>query len=155
MNRRDQIALTPDEQRKYLDEGHTIILGTNGVRGHPQLTAMWYVNDPDGTIFMTTFAKSQKAVNIRRNPKVAVMAESGETYEALKGVLIRGKAEVIADVERCVGVLVRVNEKMMGMSLAPEAVDMIRKGQATKRVVINVTPEHVSSWDHSKLGGVY
>jgi hypothetical protein len=57
--------------------------------------------------------------------------------------------------ERCVSVLVRVNEKMMGMTLAPEAVDMIRNGQARKRVVIKVTPEHVSSWDHSKLGGIY
>jgi general stress protein 26 len=115
---------------------------------------MWYVMDGND-VLMTTFAKSQKAVNVRRNPKVAAMAESGETYETLKGVLIRGKAELITDLERCVGVLVRVNEKMRGMSLAPEAVDMIRRGQATKRVVIKVTPERVSSWDHSKLGGVY
>jgi hypothetical protein len=33
--------------------------------------------------------------------------------------------------------------------------DMLR-GQASKRCVIRVRPERVSSWDHSKLGaGVY
>ena len=154
MKRRSQVAMTPEEQHAFLNNRKTIVLSTIDGKGYPHSVAMWYVMDGND-VLMTTFAKSQKAVNVRRNPKVAAMAESGETYETLKGVLIRGKAEVITDLERCVGVLVRVNEKMMGMSLAPEAIDMIRKGQATKRVVIKVTPEHVSSWDHSKLGGVY
>jgi len=154
MKRRSQVAMTPEEQQAFLRSRKTITLSTIDGRGYPHSVAMWYVTEGND-VLMTTFAKSQKAVNVRRNPKVAVMAESGETYETLKGVLIRGKAELIADLERCVDVLVRVNEKMMGMPLAPAAVDMLRKGQATKRVVIKVTPEHVSSWDHSKLGGVY
>jgi PPOX class probable F420-dependent enzyme len=154
MKRRSQVAMTPEEQQAFLASRKTITLSTIDSRGYPHSVAMWYVMEGND-VLMTTFAKSQKAVNVRRNPKVAVMAESGETYETLKGVLIRGKAEVIPDLERCVDVLVRVNEKMMGMALAPAAVDMLRKGQATKRVVIRVTPEHVSSWDHSKLGGVY
>jgi len=146
--------MTPDEQHTFLNNRKTIVLSTIDKHGYPHSVAMWYVMEGND-VLMTTFAKSQKAVNVRRNPKVAVMAESGETYETLKGVLIRGQAEVVSDLERCVSVLVRVNEKMMGMTLAPEAVDMIRNGQARKRVVIKVTPEHVSSWDHSKLGGIY
>jgi nitroimidazol reductase NimA-like FMN-containing flavoprotein (pyridoxamine 5'-phosphate oxidase superfamily) len=85
MNRRDLIALTPDEQRKYLDEGHTMVLGTNGRRGHPQLTAMWYVNDPDGTIWMTTFAKSQKTKNVERDPHVTLLIESGRSSPRAEG----------------------------------------------------------------------
>jgi nitroimidazol reductase NimA-like FMN-containing flavoprotein (pyridoxamine 5'-phosphate oxidase superfamily) len=114
---------------------------------------MWY--EMEGNDFvMTTFAKSQKAMNIRRNPKVALMAESGETYESLKGVLVRGRAELITDVERCVGILLRVHEKMGGAALPPGAESVLRE-QARKRVLIKVTPERTSSWDHSKLGGVY
>ncbi|MFN8625931.1 MAG: pyridoxamine 5'-phosphate oxidase family protein [Candidatus Binatia bacterium] len=154
MKRRSQVAMTSEEQHAFLNSRKTITLSTIDGKGYPHAVAMWYAMAGDD-ILMTTFAKSQKAVNIRRNPKVAVMAESGETYETLKGVLVRGKAELIADVEGCVDVIVRVNEKMLGMTLAPEAIDMIRKGQATKRVVIKVTPEHVSSWDHTKLGGIY
>ena len=29
---------------------------------------MWYVVDPDGSVLMTTFAKSQKVANLRRDP---------------------------------------------------------------------------------------
>jgi hypothetical protein len=29
------------------------------------------------------------------------------------------------------------------------------RAQARKRVVVRVKPERVSSWDHTKLGGVY
>ena len=154
MKRRNQVEMTPEERQDFLNHRKTIVLSTIDGKGYPHSVAMWYVME-GGDVLMTTFAKSQKVVNVRRNPKVALMAESGETYETLKGVLIRAKAELIADVERCVGVLVRVNEKMMGVSLPPEAADVIRKGQAPKRIVIKVTPERVSSWDHSKLGGVY
>src|SRR5262249_39037889 len=109
--------------------------------------------DDHGCYVMTTYAKSQKAVNIRRDPKVALLAESGDTYDTLKGVLIRGRAELIHDVDACVGVLTRVHAKMMGS--LPSGIEEALKQQARKRVVIKVTPDRVASWDHRKLGGVY
>lgn len=154
MKRRSQVEMTPERQREFLDEKKTITLSTIDRNGYPHSVAMWYVMEGSDVV-MSTFAKSQKAVNIRRNPKVSVMAESGETYPTLKGVLIRGRAEVINDLERCVGVILRVNEKMNGAPLPPEAAEVIRQGQAKKRVVIKITPERVSSWDHSQLGGTY
>jgi len=155
MNRRDQIALTPDEQRKYLDEGHTMVLGTNGRRGHPQLTAMWYANDPDGTIWMTTFAKSQKTKNVERDPRVTLLIESGRTYPELKGLMFTATVEIIRDVERVIDMLERVNVKYNGLEPSPELRNALR-GQASKRVLLKITPTKTSSWDHSKLGtGVY
>jgi PPOX class probable F420-dependent enzyme len=155
MNRRDQIALTPDEQRRYLDEGHTIILGTNGPKGHPQLTAMWYVNDPDGTIWMTTFAKSQKTKNLERDPRITLLIESGQTYPELKGLMITARTEIIRDVERVLDMLERVNVKYNGLEPSPELRSALR-GQASKRVLLKLTPVKTSSWDHAKLGaGVY
>jgi PPOX class probable F420-dependent enzyme len=155
MNRRDQIALTPDEQRTYLAEGHTIVLGTNGVRGHPQLTAMWYVNDPDGTIWMTTFAKSQKTKNVERDPRVTLLIESGRTYPELKGMMITARVEVIRDIERVLDMLERVNVKYNGLEPSPELRAALR-GQASKRVLLKFKTVKVASWDHAKLGaGVY
>jgi PPOX class probable F420-dependent enzyme len=153
MKRRDQVKMTPEERRRFLAQTKTIILSTIDHRGYPHSVAMWFEMDGD-TIVMTTFAKSQKAVNIRRNPKVALMAESGETYDQLKGVLIRGRADVIADAEACAGLLLRVNAVMAGAALAPEAEALLR-AQARKRVLIKVTPERFASWDHSKLQGAY
>ena len=152
MKRRSQIELTVDEQRRFLDESRTIILSTIDGRGYPHSVAMWYVMDGNDCL-MTTYAKSQKAVNISRNRKVSLLVESGVTYETLKGVLIRGQARLIADVDACAGVLSRVHHKMTGAM--PSGIEEALKMQARKRVIIRVTPERTSSWDHGKLGGVY
>jgi PPOX class probable F420-dependent enzyme len=155
MNRRTQIALTPDEQRRYLDESHTMILGTNGPKGHPQLTAMWYVNDPDGTIFMTTFAKSQKTKNLERDPRVTLLIESGRSYPELRGLMITATVSIVRDIERVLDMLERVNVKYNGLEPSAELRAALR-GQASKRVLLQFTPLKTSSWDHAKLGaGVY
>jgi PPOX class probable F420-dependent enzyme len=155
MNRRDQIALTPAEQRQYLDEGHTIILGANGPKGYPQLTAMWYVNDGTDTIWMTTFAKSQKTKNVERDPRVTLLIETGRTYPELKGLMLTATAEIIRDAERVLDMLERVNVKYNGLQPSAELRNALR-GQASKRVLLKITPVKTASWDHAKLGsGVY
>jgi len=152
MKRRSAIQMTPQERDAFLQQTRTIVLSSIDGRGYPHSVAMWYVMD-DGCALMTTYAKSQKALNIRRNPKVALMAESGTTYDTLKGVLVRGRAELSSDVDACVRTLTRIHEKMTGAM--PEGVEEALKEQARKRVLIKVIAEHVSSWDHSKLGGAY
>lgn len=154
MNRRKAIALSPEEQRQYLEESHTIILTSLDRHGYPHPVAMWYVVDPDGAIVMTTFQKSQKAMNLRRDPRCALLIESGRTYPELKGLLIRGKATLDPDTEHVLDLLERVNAKYQQGS--GEGMRELMRGQAQKRLIVRVHPEHVSSWDHSKLGaGVY
>jgi len=152
MGRRAQIQLTPEEQRRFLEEKKTIILSTIDPRGYPHAVAMWYETDGQDFV-MTTYAKSQKARNIERNPKVALLAEEGTTYDTLKGVLIRGHAQLIRDLDVCAAVLGRVHRKMTGAM--PPGIEEALRAQASKRVVIRVAPERVSSWDHTKLGGAY
>ena len=155
MNRRAIIALTPAEQRQFLDQGHTMILGANGPKGHPQLTAMWYVNDGTEVIWMTTFAKSQKTKNLERDPRVTLLVETGRTYPELKGLMITAEAEIVRDVERVLDMLERVNVKYNGLEPSKDLRDALR-GQASKRVLLKLTPIKTSSWDHAKLGaGVY
>jgi PPOX class probable F420-dependent enzyme len=153
MSRRKLIELTPEERQRFLHEQRTITLCTIDRHGYPHAVAMWYIVDPDGSLLMTTYAKSQKALNIQRDPKVAVMAETGATYDQLRGVLLRGRAELIQDVDRCAALLARVHHKMSGSF--PEGIEEALKAQARKRTIIRVIPERVSSWDHSKLGGTY
>jgi len=152
MNRRQAIELTAEERMRFLGATRTIVLSTIDQHGYPHAVAMWYVMQ-DGHCLMTTYAKSQKVLNITRNPKVGLLAESGETYDTLKGVLIRGRAELIHDVDACVGVLTRVHQKMMGA--IPTGIEDALRAQARKRVIIEVSPDRISSWDHSKLGGTY
>lgn len=154
MARRHTIALTPEEQRRFLTESHTLVLTTLDRHGYPHSVAMWYEVDPDGTVVMTTFAKSQKAVNLHRDPRCALLVESGRSYETLTGLLIRGKGVLDGDVEHVLDVLERVHRKYAMPGSGPELREALR-GQARKRVVIRIHPERVASWDHRKLGGAY
>src|SRR5438046_6691740 len=104
MQRRKTIALAPEEQRRFLEESHTIILTSIDRRGYPHSVAMWYVADPEGTVVMTTFDKSQKAVNLRRDPRCGLLLESGRTYPGLKGLLIRSRATLGDNARDVVGV---------------------------------------------------
>jgi len=152
VHRRALITLTPEEQEQFLKVSKTIILCTIDHRGYPHAVPMWYVED-DSVVWMTTYRKSQKVMNIRRNPKVALLLESGTTYETLKGLMIRGRAQIIDDLDTCVSILSRIHQKMSG-ALSANLEEAMR-AQARKRVALRVAPERVSSWDHAKLGGAY
>ena len=153
MSRRHTIALTPAEQREFFETAQTMTLASIDRRGYPHLVAMWFVVDPDGTVLMTTYAKSQKAMNLRRDPRCTLLVERGVRYDQLQGVMIRGRATLEDDVERTLDVLTRIHAKRGGEE-GPGLRDAMRT-QARKRVVVRVAPDHVSSWDHTKLGGVY
>lgn len=152
MKRRDEIEMTPEERSAYLEKARTIILCTIDGQGYPHAVAMWFCLI-DGLVHMTTFRKAQKVVNLRRIPKAALLAESGTQYSELRGLLLRGRGEVIDDADLALEVLVGVQRRHGGEDL-PGLRDLLRP-QAAKRAVIRFHPERVASWDHSKLGGSY
>ena len=153
MSRRHEIALTPAEQREFLATALTMTLASVDRHGYPHLVAMWFVVDPDGTVLMTTYAKSQKAVNLCRDPRCTLLVERGTRYDQLQGVMIRGRATLDQDVERTLDILTRIHTKHGGEQ--PEGLRDILRAQARKRIAVRVTPERISSWDHAKLGGVH
>jgi PPOX class probable F420-dependent enzyme len=150
MDRRQSIRLTPEESRQFMEDARTAMLATNGRDGYPHLIAMWYALK-DGDIVMTTYGKSQKAVNIRRDPRATMMWEAGTAYNQLRGLMIRGRAEIVEDPKYAYEVLRLVGKKMSGLdSVSPEQ-NAALEAQARKRIVIRFHPEKFSSWDHSKM----
>ena len=150
MNRRRQIQLTPDEQAAFFREQRKAALATLDQHGFPHVVAMNYFAK-DGVFYMTSYAKAQKVVNIRRNPKVALMIEKGDGYAELRGVMVRGRCEIIESAEA-------VRAAFAGMAEARGTTPARPSGagdSAPKRVVLKITPEKITSWDHSKLGGRY
>jgi PPOX class probable F420-dependent enzyme len=151
MSRRDQIQMSEDEWRKFVRESRTIILCSNGPRGYPHPMPMWFTLDGD-VVQMTTYARSQKVLNLERDPRVSMLVEAGEQYQELRGVLMYGRAELVRDVERVIDTLLAASGQG---SAADPAVRQAMRANASKRVLIRVRPERVVSWDHAKLGGVY
>ena len=159
MSRRDQIRMTEDETVAFLAEQKTITLVSNGVGGFPHPMPMWFTRDPDGAIRMATYKSSQKILNIQRDARVSLLAETGTEYAELRGVLFYGKAELIDDFDLVCDTLLRAgggSEEGLPSDddKAQPLRDAMRKN-AQKRYVIRVRPDTVVTWDHRKLGGVY
>jgi general stress protein 26 len=105
----------------------------------------------DGAFYMTSYGKAQKVVNIRRNPKVALMMEAGDAYGELRGVMIRGHCEILEDLAAVQAAFAsRAEAQADPAPVQPGAV-----ASAPKRVVLKIVPEKIVSWDHRKLGGRY
>lgn len=152
-SRRTQIALTEEEQKQFIEDGWTLQVASIGPKGYPHLVAMWYVVI-DGAIQFTTFAKSQKILNLERNPKLTVMLEAGKKYQELKGLVIEGEGEIVRDVQHTAKVMSHVGAKYNGLPIPTETPEQSLKA-AAKRVTVRIKPVDIYSWDHGKLGGVY
>src|SRR5262250_1009732 len=148
MNRRRQIQLSSEEQAAFFREQRKAALATHDQHGFPHIVAMNYFAK-DGTFYMTSYAKAQKVVNIRRNPKVALMIEAGNAYAELRGVMVRGRCEIIEGADA-------VRAAFAGMAEARGTTPSRPSGagdSAPKWVGLKTMPEKIASWDHRKLGG--
>ena len=145
---RPDISLSPDEQAAFLRESRKCALATVDQHGFPHVVAMNF-RERDGAYYMTSYGKAQKVLNIRRNPKVGLMVESGRAYAELKGVMVRGECEIVEEPDYVAEVLGWLGE---GRTSARPA-GAVRA--APKRVVLKITPTKTFTWDHGKLGGRY
>jgi PPOX class probable F420-dependent enzyme len=148
-NQRAQIVMTDAEAGEFIAHSRTASLATILPDGRPHVVAMWYAVI-DGEIWFETKAKSQKAVNLRRDPTVTVMIEDGLTYDTLRGVSIDGRGEIVEDPESLLRVGISVWERYTG-PYAPEMRPFVDQ-MMNNRIAVRVAPSRIRSWDHRKLG---
>ncbi|MGB3438167.1 MAG: PPOX class F420-dependent oxidoreductase [Actinophytocola sp.] len=149
VNQRDQVVMSDDEIARFLCEQRVATLATIGPSGQPHLVAMWFAVI-DGVVWFETKAKSQKAVNIRRDGRVTVMVETGHTYDALRGVALEGHATIVDDPAALWAVGVNVWERYNGPY--SEEVRPMVEFMLAKRVAVRIDVARTRSWDHRKLG---
>jgi PPOX class probable F420-dependent enzyme len=149
VNQRADIVLTDDEIGALLAGSRTATMATIGADGQPHLVAMWFAI-LDGDICFETKAKSQKAVNLRRDPRITCLVEDGVVYEDLRGVAIEGSAEVTDDADLLWRIGVNIWERYYG----PYTEDLkpLVETMLNKRVAVRVRAGRIRSWDHRKLG---
>lgn len=146
---RAQIVMSQTEIEDFVTSSRGGTLATVGPDGQPHLTAMWYAV-VDGEIWFETKAKSQKAVNLRRDPRITFLLEDGDTYDTLRGVSFEGTAEIVDNPGAIFRVGVSVWERYTGpyTEEAKPAVEMMMNNRIAVRLVVKRT----RSWDHRKLG---
>ncbi|MEM7408771.1 MAG: TIGR03618 family F420-dependent PPOX class oxidoreductase [Myxococcota bacterium] len=151
--RRDKIRMTDDELWKFVEAQQSLQVATIGKDGMPHLTTLWFAV-LDGDIVFETFTKSQKIVNLQRDPRISVLVEDGTTYNQLRGATFSGTAELYTEPERIHPVaeaVIRKNQPEVPEDQIPQAAKMM----AVKRTAVVVKPTKIVSWDHNKLGGAY
>jgi PPOX class probable F420-dependent enzyme len=148
-SRRDQIRMSDAELQDFLAEQKIVSVATIGPKGRPHLVPLWYVVDGND-LRGWTYAKSQKAKNLERDPHATIQVETGVQYHELRGVMMECDVQLDHDA------------KPYGLALferyagkLDESVTAMVEKQAPKRVSLRFTPTRVVSWDHSKLGGAY
>ena len=104
----------------------------------------------DGHVWIETKAKSQKVVNLRRDPRMSFLAEAGHTYDQLRGVALEGQGVVVEDDAVVWDVCVQIFERYH----APYTEDLreLVELMARNRVVVRLDVDRVRTWDHRKLG---
>ena len=151
MSRRDQIRMSDTEVLSFLEEERTVVCATNGRRGWPHLMPLWFLVR-DSEIWAWTYAKSQKVLNLERDPRATLQVEAGEAYDQLRGVMLECDVTVHRDVDLL---------REFGLELyaryaeVDDGVRAMVDQQAPKRIGLQFVERSRATWDHRKLGGVY
>ena len=156
---RKDITMTPDEVQEFLTANTVLQVATVGKDGWPHLAPMWYVMD-EGRVVFRSFTKSQKIVNLKRNPRFTALVETGDDYSQLRGVMIKAEARLIDDPDYVLAIYGALAAKYpmindTPMQLEGEALKNALGRFAPKNTAVVVDPIEVITWDHTKLGGGY
>jgi PPOX class probable F420-dependent enzyme len=154
VSRRDQIKMTPDEVRAFLEEERTVTCATNGRDGFPHLMPLWYVLRED-TLWAWTYAKSQKTRNLERDPRATLQVEAGLDYAELRGVMLRCDVVVHRDPEVIEGIAIGLVDRYSGPGPEFDPVREAFRKQVPKRVGLEFAERERVTWDHRKLAGAY
>jgi PPOX class probable F420-dependent enzyme len=144
--------MSAEEISAFLDEKMVMQCATNGPRGLPHMVALWFVRDGD-ELRGWTYAKSQKAKNLERDPRATLGLEDGVQYHELRGVMFECDVALERDPEGVERFGLELFARYAG-DLTDEIREMVAK-QAQKRVGLTFVPTRTVSWDHRKLHGSY
>jgi PPOX class probable F420-dependent enzyme len=132
--------LADDRIQRYLGTKEVVVLATLGADGAPHGMAMWFLHTPDA-ILMLTVADLKKVRDLRRDPRVAIVAES-VVDGSPRGVSVRGHVEILDDsperrafVEAFLSRYHPRLERLWGARAMP-----------SNRVMFKIAPSHVRSW---------
>jgi PPOX class probable F420-dependent enzyme len=155
VSRREQIQMTEDEVAEFLEAQRIVVVATNGHDGFPHLMPLWYVVR-DGRLWGWTYAKSQKARNMERDPRATLQVEDGVDYDQLHGVMLRTEVTLHRDVDTVAGIGVSLVDRYSGRGPEFDGLRDFFRSQAPKRVGLEfVETGPRATWDHRKLAGTY
>ena len=148
-NLREKIRMDAEEIAEFIEEQKSLQVGTINSDGSIHLSTLWFAVVDDLIVF-ETYTSSQKVVNLERDPRITVLLENGLEYNNLRGVMIKGVANLVSEpteVKQIAREVIKRNQP----EIPDEMLDDAAASLAVKRTVVTVVPEKVVSWDHRKI----
>lgn len=82
--------------QRFLASKEVVVLSTVQPDGAPLAMPMWFLPDGDSLV-MISVANLRKVANLRRDPRVCVVAEAGTRGAEIRNVTVLGRVEILAD----------------------------------------------------------
>jgi PPOX class probable F420-dependent enzyme len=134
----DQSLSSPFVQR-FLASKSVAILATVQASGAPLAMPMWFVHD-DSAIVMISEVGLQKVRNLRRDPRVCVVAE-GEMGDVIAGVIVQGQARFLETEAERTSYVDALHDKYSGL-----AERWGGRAMPSDRVMFRIDPDRLYTW---------
>jgi PPOX class probable F420-dependent enzyme len=124
----------------FLATKEVVVLATVSADGGPLAMPMWFLHDGDSLVMISVDGLT-KTRNLRADPRVSVVAETGTRGNAIKNLVVQGRTEILgptparaALVDRFLARYHPDLEKLWGGRAMPP-----------NRVMFRIVPRHVRS----------
>jgi hypothetical protein len=139
--------MSPEERDAFLREERTCRVASTGADGAPHVTPLWFVWE-GRSLWLTSIVKSKRWTDLQRDNRVSVVVDTGHEFLELRGVELRGRAEVVGEVPRtgAPDAELEVPERLFADKYAGGRVH-----HDGRHAWLRITPEKMVSWDFRKL----
>lgn len=128
----------PETHRDLLDSD-VAILATIGRDGYPQVTALWFLFDEDGTLKLSLNTTRQKVKNLRRHTECTLFIL--DRANPLRTLEVRARADISSDQDYAFA-------DKLGRKYGVDLRMMDRPGE--QRILVTLTPIKVNAIDMSQ-----
>ncbi|GGS21002.1 pyridoxamine 5'-phosphate oxidase [Streptomyces humidus] len=146
-----KIMMTAGELDAFLTVQRTCRVATVSTDGAPHVSALWFLWDGNA-LWLYSVVRSKRWADLRRDPRVAIVIDTGEEYDTLRGVELSGAVEFVGEIPRTGELCAELDavetlfaRKNFGLDAMPHD---------GRHAWVRLTPEKIVSWDFRKLGGV-
>jgi len=134
------MALDDPRIQGFLATREIAILATVQADGAPLAMPMWFLHAP-ASLTMISVADTQKVRNLRRDPRVSVVAEAVSGSGEIRGVVVQGRIEFLSDGPERRALVDRFHEKYPRLEKL-----WAGKAMPADRVLLRILPARVRSW---------
>lgn len=125
----------PESHRDLL-KADVAVLATVGQDGYPQVTALWFLFDDDGTLKLSLNTARQKVKNLQAHPECTFFViDAANPYRTIE---VRARAEIAADPDYAFAA--KLGAKYGGADLRAN------DRPSETRVVVSLHPVKVNTW---------